>query len=394
MVCMMKKTKKCRKEERRRQRLAAVIALLLLFLSSGCTAGTADSTPGPSGQGGGAVTEDSVSKEGYYLDTVCTISVYDMQDGLTEEAANEAIDAAFLRCEELEGMLSNTRATSEVSRINESGGAPCAVSDETWEVLQAGIDFGDLSGGDFDITIGRVTDLWDYHAAEPVVPSVKSVEEAVSHVDYQAVRMVPFAESGDGATDAIQIEGGQDAKAQVGEVYLTDPAANIDLGGIAKGYISWEIAKVLRDHGVTSAIVNLGGNVVTIGEKPGARPFVVGLEKPFSDHTEIIGSVEVRDKAVITSGIYERKFEVDGEIYHHILDPKTGRPAKTDLEAVSLVLDSDRAMEGDALSTICLIKGADQARELIEGIDGVEGVFCKTDGTMVMTDGMEMTPAQ
>ncbi|MBP0985474.1 MAG: FAD:protein FMN transferase, partial [Oscillospiraceae bacterium] len=177
----------------------------------------------------------------------------------------------------------------------------------------------------------------------------------------------------------IEIEGSK--------VRLTDPETKLDLGGIAKGYIGDRMAEVLESKGVVSAVVNLGGNVICIGGKTDEDDFVIGVETPFSDRSEIIGKIRARDKTLVTSGVYERRIEVDGKTYHHILDSKTGWPVDTDLDAVTLIADKGHSGDIDALSTICLIKGPDEGMKLIESMDGIEGVFVLSDGDIRTTAG-------
>ena len=321
----------------------------------------------------GTSSPEPVSKDGYYLDTICSVSVYRMKDddgavqaasGM-EDRANEAIEAAFAECKELEDLLSRTRADSDVSRINAAKGEWTEVSAQTAEVIKKGIEYSELSGGDFDITIGGLTEQWNFHAAEgeAKLPDEKALAEAAKHVDYRKIE-----------TDGNRVR-------------LTDPESRLDLGGIAKGYIGDKMTEVLEKKGVVSATVNLGGNVICIGSKTDDEDFVIGVETPFSDRTEIIGKIKARDKTLVTSGVYERKIEVDGKTYHHILDTKTGWPVKTDLDAVTLIADKGRSADIDALSTTCLIKGSKEGKKFIEGLDGIEAVFVLSDGSILTTDG-------
>ncbi|MBQ6621495.1 MAG: FAD:protein FMN transferase [Mogibacterium sp.] len=340
----------------RRSRIAAFLAVLCLIISqTGCNSNR---------------NVRPVTGEEYYLDTICRISVYEINGGPDEAEAQEAIRLAFERCKELDQKLTNKNDTSEVGQINAAGGEWVAVSDDTIEVIKAGIRYGELSDGAFDITIGPVTDLWDFHAAElgqePVVPDREVVDRALKHVDYRAVEI------------------------RDGEVRLNDPEAKLDLGGIAKGYVADEMTEVLEEAGVTSAIINLGGNISAIGVKPDGSDFVIGIEKPYSDRTEMIGSTRVRDATVVTSGVYERQFELDGKIYHHVLSTETGFPVETDLDAVSLVAAKGHSMDADAMSTICLIKGLQDGKDFIERTDGVEAAFCLADGTIERTEGMKL----
>ena len=315
---------------------------------------------------------EPVSDDGYYLDTICSVSIYRMTDASGEvkaasemkDEANAAIGDAFALCQEMEDLLSRTREGSDISRINAAKGEWTEVSGSTAEILRKGIEYSGASGGAFDITVGGVTKLWDFHAAEgeAKLPDEEALAEAVKHVGYTK----------------LEIDGSR--------VRLTDPETELDLGGIAKGYIGDLMTKALEQRDVVSATINLGGNVICIGGKTDGDDFVIGVETPFSDRTEIIGKINARDKTLVTSGVYERRIDVDGKTYHHILDTKTGWPAATDLDAVTLIADKGRSADIDALSTTCLIKGSAEGKRFIEGMDGVEAVFVLSDGSIVTTD--------
>ena len=312
-------------------------------------------------------------EDGYYLDTVCSISIYRMTDAQGEvkdaadmsEEAEAAISEAFDLCSEFESKISRTRKDSDISRLNSAKGEWVDVSEDTRELIQKGMEYSHSSDGGFDITVGGVTEQWDFHAAEgeAKVPDADSLAEAVTHINYRN----------------IAIEGNR--------VRLTDPETKLDLGGIAKGWIGDRMTELLESKGVVSAVINLGGNVICIGGKTDEDDFTIGVEAPFSDRREIIGKINARDKTLVTSGVYERQIEVDGKRYHHILDTETGWPVNTDLDAVTLIADKGRSADIDALSTICLIKGADEGMKFIEKQDGVEGVFVLSDGDIRTTEG-------
>ncbi len=328
--------------------IACAILVLLIITQTGCSKSI-----------------EPLSSENYYLDTTCSLFIYDMDGELDEDNAQKVFDDAWELCRELDKTLSKTVDVSDVSRINSANGQWVEVSEYTLDVVKAGIKYSEMSGGDFDITIGTVTDLWDYHSDNPEVPSQATIDEALSHVGYKQ----------------IQIQGNQ--------IKLSDPKAKLDLGGIAKGYVADKLAELMQKEGVTSGIVNLGGNIVTIGCKPEADGFKIGIEKPYSGRTEELGYVISADQTIVTSGVYERQFEKDGKIYHHILSPKTGYPVETDLDAVSLVADIGHSMDIDALSTICLIKGSEVGPRFIQGL-GLQAVFCKSDGEQIMTKGFNL----
>ena len=310
---------------------------------------------------------EPVSKEGFYLDTVCKISIYDMDGDLDKEKAEAAIDKAYKRCRELENTLSNTIESSEVSQINSAGGKWVTVGKDTLKVVKAGVKYGELSNGDFDITIGSVSGLWDFQSENPVVPEQSKITEALKHVNYKN----------------IQFDGNK--------IRIIDPEAKLDLGGIAKGYVADELTTLLEKEGVTSAVINLGGNISTIGGKPDGSPFVIGIEKPYTDRTEIVGTTTADNQTVVTSGIYERQFQQNGKIYHHVLSSKTGYPVETQLEAVSLVAKKGRSMDIDAMSTICLMKGVDGGKAFIKKQKGVEAVFSAQGKEVAKTKGMKFT---
>lgn len=310
---------------------------------------------------------EPVSKEGFYLDTVCKISIYDMDGDLDKEKAEAAINKAYIRCRELENTLSNTIESSEVSQINSAGGKWVTVGKDTLKVVKAGVKYGELSDGDFDITIGSVSGLWNFQSENPVVPEQSKITEALKHVNYKN----------------IQFNGNK--------IRIIDPEAKLDLGGIAKGYVADELTTLLEKEGVTSAVINLGGNISTIGGKPDGSPFIIGIEKPYTDRTEIIGTTTADNQTVVTSGIYERQFQKDGKIYHHVLSSKTGYPVETQLEAVSLVAKKGRSMDIDAMSTICLMKGVDGGKAFIKKQKGVEAVFSAQGKEVAKTKGMKFT---
>lgn len=306
----------------------------------------------------GCGNEEPVSKTSYYLDTTCQIDIF----GMEEDQASSIIDDAFMVCADYELLLSKTKEDSDIWKINHAKGKAVECDKDTIEVIEKGIYYGDLSKGKFDITIGKVTDLWDFHADEPKVPEKAKVSDCLSHVGYKM----------------IKIDGNK--------VSLSDPDAQIDLGGIAKGYICDKVTAFLKDNGVESAIVNLGGNIAVIGQKNGKDDFMVGIEKPFSDRSEVVGAVAAHDKTFVTSGIYERCFEQDGKTYHHILDVKTGYPVDSNIISVSIISDLGESVNCDGLSTLCLTLGVDEATRLINSIDGVEAVFIDKDGNITSTE--------
>lgn len=315
--------------------------------------------------------KEPVVRQSFYFDTVCSIAVYDMES-MNEENANAAIEEAFQLCSRYESLLSRTKEGTDIYRINNAQGSPVECDPETIEVIRKGLYYSEMSGGVFDITIGRVSDLWDFHAEEPVVPDVDELREACDTVGWEKVL----------------IEGNT--------VTLTDPRTHLDLGGIAKGFIADRVGENLEENGVTSAIISLGGNISCIGGKHGdgtESPFKIGVEKPYSEESDIVGIVEAQDETVVTSGVYQRYFDADGLRYHHILNAATGYPAKTDIVGVTLKDAKGKSADCDALATIYLILGSDQAMKLAEE-SGQELFMILSDGTCSSTEAMGFSPKQ
>lgn len=317
-----------------------VFAMALLLMLSASISGCAAAEP--------------LSRQMFMLDTTISISLYDTDD-------ETILDGAFELCSEYEQLFSRTIPTSDVYRINTADGAPVEVSDATAELLALALDYAQLSGGAFDPTIEPLSALWDITSDTPHVPEADDIARARALVDWTKVHL-------DGNTVTL------------------DPGMGIDLGGIAKGYIADRIRDYLASSGVTSALINLGGNVLAMGSKPDGAQFTVGVRKPFgASQTDIIGAYRVSNMSVVTSGIYERYFEQDGTLYHHILDSTTGYPVVNDIHSVTIL--SPNSTEGDVLSTICFVLGVDKGLELVDSLDGIEAVYCMADGSLVFSEG-------
>lgn len=336
-----------------------VIAAFVIITQTGC---------GNKGSG-----SEPVTKSDFCLDTSCDISLYDIAGSEGEEI----LDGAFKEIRKYENILSKTVSGSDVDRINKASGKSVRVSEDTYDVIKLGLEIGKLSGDRFDITVGRLTDLWDFKSDDPKLPKQQDIDAALKTVGLDNVKLT-----------------GSDT------VTLTDPDTELDLGGIAKGYIADRVTEYLEKQGVERAIINLGGNVCVIGSKADDTPWNIGIERPYSDRTELIGSVKVSDATVVTSGIYERMFKKDGRIYHHVLDPQTGYPAGTDLEAVTITAKKGYSAYCDGLSTTCLMLGSDKATALIEKLQkekpeaALEASFTDKDDKVTSTDGMKIEPVE
>lgn len=281
-----------------------------------------------------------ISKSSFYLNTVITITLYNTEN---EELLTQGMNL----CKKYDKMLSKTDKHSEIYAINHSQGNPVTVSDDTLYLIKKGIEYGNMTDGLFNIAIGSVSSLWNFTDESHIIPDDSALQHALSRTDYNLIEI---------SGNAVTIPEGM----------------QLDLGAIAKGYIGDKLKEFYLENGVSSALLNLGGNIVCIGTPPEKDSFHIGIKKPFSEN-ETITSVRVNDKCVVTSGVYERYFKKDDVIYHHILDPKTGYPAKTDLYGITIV--ADNSMAADILSTTCLILGLDKAREFLGDFKDVEAIF-------------------
>ncbi len=290
----------------------------------------------------------------FALDTVVSVTIYEADTADTEGV----LDRCFEEIKRLEGLFSATIPNSDVARINASGGAPVDVALETAELLRESLRISELSDGAFDITLRPVIELWDFSGNSGVVDPVL-LPHALRTVDYQGVLV-------EGQTVTL-LNGGA-----------------VDLGGVAKGYIADRVNAVLAEHGVTEAMIDLGGNIVVRGGKNG-KDWRVGIKDP-AETSQLCAVVTGRDVSVVTSGIYERGFTADGVRYHHILSPHTGMPVQNGLASVTVVCQNSAT--ADALSTACFVLGEQQGLALVESLDGTEALFVRQDGTMTASSGL------
>lgn len=306
-------------------RLSKYEVIMLIIMASvfmtGCTLSA-----------GNGEDEPQSSVNGIYFDTFVSISAYD-------DTPAEVLKGAIGECEKYEKIFSRTDEESQLYSINNrsAGGAIC-ISKDMRRVIAAGLEYGKMTEGRFDIAIGAVTKQWDFHSDGCVVPDGKTIEDALKHTD---------------ATAISQNDSG---------LFIDDDKLEMDLGGIAKGYIADRLKEYLTENGCTEAVIALGGNIVCIGDKRG-QGYSVGVKTPFDNTGKLSKVLNVSDTSVVTSGVYERYFEKDGQMYHHILDPATGYPARTDLYSVTIVCDD--SMKADALTTAVLIMGEKEGIEYI-----------------------------
>lgn len=283
------------------------------------------------------------------FDTVISIQILDPVD-------ESVIKGCEKLCKEYDTKFSMNQKESEIYKINHAKGKAVKVSDDTLEIIKKGIYYGELSKGAFDITIGSVSKLWDFHSEKKKVPSAEKITTGASHVNYNNIMI------------------------NDNTVRLTDSKAAIDVGAIAKGYIADRLKEYLKDQNVKHAIINLGGNVLTVGTKTDGSDYNIGIQKPFDEGGQPITSVKIADKSVVTTGIYQRYFEKNGKLYHHILDPSTGYPCENNLYSVTIITDS--SLTADALSTTCYLLGYEEGMKLVNLLDNVDAIFITDDNEL------------
>lgn len=349
----------------------------------------------------------------YAFNTVVTLQAF-----ADESACRRGFARALHACRKFERLFSRTLPHSDIARLNDAHGAWVDVSRETFELLVASKRYCKESGGIFDITMGAAVRLWNFNAG--VIPDDAELAAALQHVDWRAVELehtpaqddreksAPCAHAaardGESAahaeckTDAP----GEDTLAANGpacengvatacsgtddgerngterpryRARLDDAAASVDVGGTAKGYIADALGDILSEEGVESFVVNLGGNVLAHGTKPNGKPWMIGLQDPRTSRESgtVLGAVPLENASAVTSGTYERFFEKDGKTHHHILDPKTGYPAETDLAGATAIART--SLDAEGYSTTLLALGKERATAFVQNHPAIMAAY-------------------
>lgn len=306
------------------------------------------------------------SGERFIMDTLIQITVYSENEAKGQKALKEAF-GAFERIHDTTNRFQKNgqtaTASNDVVKINENAGTkPVAVSADTINMIERSHYFAGSSGGAFDVSVGPVMDLWGFGKSEQQVPSDEEINRALSLVDYNKVQVDPSNMT----------------------VFLTKPGMSLDLGGVAKGYATDEAVKALKEAGIQHAIINAGGNVYALGDKPDGSPWRVGVQDPRGEKS-IIGILYVKDRAVVTSGDYQRYFEQEGVRYHHIIDPTTGKQAR-DVMQTTVVTDS--ATDADILSTSLFVLGAQKGMCFVKELPGTGAIFIGADRQVTYTENL------
>ena len=303
-------------------------------------------------------TETGYAASFFSMDTYMTVSVC-----ASKGKAQKLLSAAKGRIEALNDTLSATKEESEISRINANAGEYVTVSAETAGLIQEAVTMAGRTFGALDISVYPIVEAWGFISGNYRVPDDAEIASLRAKTGYQRIAI-------DG--DRVQI----------------DPGMAIELGAIAKGYASDAAADVLRQGGVSSAMISLGGNIYALGNKPDGTKWRVGIQNP-RDEEDYVGILALSDAAAVTSGDYQRRFEKDGVFYHHIIDPATGKPADSGVASVTIVAAS--GTYADALSTALFVLGTEKGLDLWRQYRDFEAVFVTTDGNVIATSGLRGT---
>ena len=308
---------------------------LTLLLLSGCTSQTVSES----------------RKDFFAMDTVMDFTIYGQED---------LLDQTESMIRSLEAEMSVTDPDSEIAVINENGYGK--VTGDTSDLISAALSLCKRTDGALDISVYPIVRAWGFTTDHYQVPDDASIQALLPLVDY------------------TQIDYQQDS----GDIQLPD-GMEIDLGSVAKGYAGQKAADFLKENGVTSGLLSLGGNIQAIGSKPDGSPWKIGIQDPFQNESPMM-VLSVTDKSVVTSGGYERYFQQDGKTYWHIMDPSTGYPAENGLVSVTIV--GTDGMLCDGLSTSLFVMGLEKAADFWGSSDDFDAVFVTEDQTVYITEGL------
>ena len=326
-----------------------ITGILLIAISFLCACGRADTVSEKQ-------EAKKAEKEIFAMDTIMKLTIYG-------ENAEKALTQAENLITLYDNIFSVTNPESDVSKINNAKGNIVTVSEETYDLVQKSLEISEQTEGLFDISIYPLVKLWGFTTEHHKVPDEDDIQLATQKVNYKNIELLP----------ENQIRIGEDME--------------IDFGAVAKGYLSQQIIELLKEQGISSAIVSLGGNVQALGKKEDGKFFVVGITDP-GDGSSIFGTLSVENKAVITSGIYQRYFEENGKKYHHIIDKRTGMPADNNLASVTVI--AENGIMADALATALLVMGENEAKEYVKSHKDIEIILIDKKGNVWQSEGVEL----
>jgi thiamine biosynthesis lipoprotein len=313
--------------------------------------------------------EKSYEQTEFFLNTVINIKAYG-------EHAKEAVNDSFARIKEIESEMNVHDPESMISVINSTAYEnPVEINSDLKYVIGKGLFYSEITEGYFDISIKPIADLWQIGTENARVPEQNEIIKALNYVGYRNINL------------------------KEDTIFFDISGTQIDLGGIAKGYAADEIYKIMETYEINRAYGNLGGNVIVYGEKKinflqkllnkekTDSQWKIGIQNPSDVRGSYVAVLSVKNTSIVTSGAYERYFETNGNIYHHILNPFTGYPSESDLLSTTVICKS--SIDADALSTSLFILGYEKGKNLIDSLPDVEAIFIKTNNEVVLTEGIK-----
>lgn len=301
--------------------------------------------------------DKSISQTYFYMGTVIDITLFETDDQSHLSNISTIIN-------DLDKKLSRNIETSEIYKINNlAKNESLKLSDDTYNIIKSSLYYSDLSKGYFDITINPLVMLWGIGTESANVPSEENIKKTIKKIDYKNIML------------------------NNNVITLLSEDTSIDLGAIAKGYVADKIVEYLKDNNIDKALINLGGNVYAHGSSTTSKPWNIGIRDPENKSNGPVLKVMLENKSVVTSGSYERFFEEDGIIYHHILNPFDGYPVNNDILSISII--SDKSIDGDALSTSLYCLGTKEALNIAKSLENIELIIITKDKKIYITNGIK-----
>lgn len=326
--------------------LSMILAALLLFFQCGCSYFESD---------------ENLKTTVTMLDTVVTIELFEGD----RQLLNKTVDL----CRKYNNLFSPDGKDSDIYNINSAqNGKPTEVNPDTAELINKSLEYSVLTNGAFDITAKNVTDLWDFRSGNAKFPADSEIKSALETVNYKNVSV---------NGNFVTLSGG----------------SKIDVGASAKGFICDKLAEFLKKNGCNNALINLGGNIYALGKNSDGDPFTVGIQKPFADTGETAAYIKnISGQSVVTCGRYMRYFKMNGTVYHHIIDLKTGYPVQNGLDSVTVI--SENSADADCLSTSLFLLGSDEGLKTVENIKNTEAIFISSNGEITLSSGLKSDNAE
>lgn len=332
------------------KRLLGVLVLMLGLVLAGC-----------SNEKEVELRKQAYEDTEFLMGTYVSLRIYN-------EGKEDVLEDGFNVVRELADKITGETVESDISKINAAAGDHAVVvSEPVYELLKIADSYSDEMDGQFNYAIGSITKLWRIGFDDARKPSQEEIDQALLAIDFTEVTFNDEEQS----------------------VYLPNEAMALDLGAIAKGYIADQVRDLFEEEGITSAIIDLGGNVFVMGGSPSRDGEVwrVGIQDPLGVRGSSVGSTVQSDRSIVTSGIYERYLEVDGQLYHHLMDPKTGYPFDNEIAGVSII--SEDSVDGDTLSTLVFGLGVEAGLDYINSRDDVDAVFITKDNKVYLSEGIK-----